>query len=129
MFEQSAGLPHRRARRSPRAGRDPAEPAFVAYGLGDGLVIRSGTPQWARELSESRLSVEVPARDEPHLAPAGAAEAQPEPVAILRRVTQTPLLIGGALVAARRSAGAVGVYAYNERTSPSRSAAPRPRSS
>ena len=29
------------------AGRDPAHPAFVAYRLGKGLVIRVGTPQWA----------------------------------------------------------------------------------
>ena len=43
MFEQSRGLPERGARRSPRAGRDPSQPAFVAYGLGGGLVIRTGT--------------------------------------------------------------------------------------
>jgi hypothetical protein len=32
----------------------------VAYRLGDGLMLRSGTPQWSRELAEARLSVEVP---------------------------------------------------------------------
>ena len=42
------------------AGREPGQPAFVAYRLGDGLVLRSGTPQWTRELDEGRLSVEVP---------------------------------------------------------------------
>jgi hypothetical protein len=33
----------------------------VAFGLGGGIVIRSGTPQWAGQLNESALSVEVPA--------------------------------------------------------------------
>ena len=42
------------------AGREPGQPAFVAYRLGRGLVLRSGTPQWTRELDEGRLSVEVP---------------------------------------------------------------------
>jgi len=42
------------------AGRNPDEPAFVAYRLGKGIVIRPGTPQWSRELEESRLSAEVP---------------------------------------------------------------------
>jgi hypothetical protein len=30
------------------AGRHPDHPAFVAYRLGKGLVVRAGTPQWAR---------------------------------------------------------------------------------
>jgi hypothetical protein len=30
------------------AGRDPKHPAFVAYRLGRGTVVRAGTPQWAR---------------------------------------------------------------------------------
>jgi flagellar hook assembly protein FlgD len=30
------------------AGRDPKHPAFVAYRLGRGTVVRVGTPQWAR---------------------------------------------------------------------------------
>ena len=58
-FEQSQGLPTG-ARTIATAGRDPAEPAFVAYGLGGGLVIRVGTPEWARQLEESALSDEVP---------------------------------------------------------------------
>ena len=33
------------------AGRDPARPAFIAYKLGNGLVVRVGTPQWSRMLS------------------------------------------------------------------------------
>jgi hypothetical protein len=33
------------------AGRDPAHPAFVAYRLGRGLVVRAGTPQWSAMLS------------------------------------------------------------------------------
>jgi FlgD Ig-like domain len=59
VFERSARLPEGARPRS-TAGRDPGEPAFVAYRLGEGLVVRSGTPQWARELSESRLGLEVP---------------------------------------------------------------------
>jgi hypothetical protein len=59
-FEQSRRLPTG-ARPIAGAGRDPSEPAFVAFGLGGGIVIRSGTAQWARELNESALSVEVPA--------------------------------------------------------------------
>jgi hypothetical protein len=60
IFEQSRRLPTG-ARTIAGAGRDPSQPAFVAFGLGGGLVIRSGTPQWARELNESALSDEVPA--------------------------------------------------------------------
>jgi hypothetical protein len=33
------------------AGRDPDKPAFVAYKLGDGTVIRTGTTQWSAALS------------------------------------------------------------------------------
>jgi hypothetical protein len=33
------------------AGRDPDHPAFVAYKLGNGLVVRTGTPQWSRMLA------------------------------------------------------------------------------
>jgi hypothetical protein len=60
VFEESGGLPTE-SRRIATAGRDPRRPAFVAFGLGGGMVIRTGTPQWARELEESRLSEEVPA--------------------------------------------------------------------
>jgi hypothetical protein len=59
LFERSERLPEGAALRS-SAGRDLDQPAFVAYGLADGMVLRSGTPQWARELDESRLSIEVP---------------------------------------------------------------------
>ena len=58
-FEQSQHLPTG-ARTIATAGRDPNQPAFVAFGLGGGIVIRTGTPQWPRELNESALSVEVP---------------------------------------------------------------------
>ena len=51
VFEPSHGLP-RSARRITEAGRDPGQPAFVAFGLGGGIVLRTGTPQWARELEE-----------------------------------------------------------------------------
>jgi hypothetical protein len=60
VFEQSRGLPTG-ARPIAAAGRDPREPAFVAFGLGGGIVIRTGTPQWARQLEEAALSDEVPA--------------------------------------------------------------------
>src|SRR5215217_6154083 len=59
VFETTAGLPQS-ARRMTEAGRAPGQPAFVAFGLGGGVVIRSGTPQWARELNESALSLELP---------------------------------------------------------------------
>ncbi len=42
------------------AGREEGEPAFVAYELGDGLVVRPGTAQWAAQLEESALDVEIP---------------------------------------------------------------------
>jgi hypothetical protein len=58
-FELSRGIA-RDDSRVAAAGRDTDVPAFIAYDLGEGLVIRSGTPQWARELDQSRLSVEVP---------------------------------------------------------------------
>jgi hypothetical protein len=60
VFEESDGLPTE-ARRIATAGRDPRRPAFVAFGFGGGIVIRAGTPQWATELEEARLSEEVPA--------------------------------------------------------------------
>ncbi len=59
-FEQSQSLPSD-ARTIATAGRDPGQPAFVAYGLDGGLVIRTGTPQWPAELEEAALSEEVPA--------------------------------------------------------------------
>ena len=59
VFETTLGLPQS-ARQMTAAGRDPGEPAFVAFGLGGGIVIRSGTPQWGRELNESALSLELP---------------------------------------------------------------------
>jgi hypothetical protein len=33
------------------AGRDPKHPAFVAYRLGNGTVVRVGTPEWASRLA------------------------------------------------------------------------------
>jgi hypothetical protein len=59
VFENSHGLP-RSARSITEAGRDAGQPAFVEYGLGGGIVARVGTPQWARELNESALSLELP---------------------------------------------------------------------
>ena len=35
------------------AGREPENPAFVAYRLGRGLVVRVGTPEWAEALNRS----------------------------------------------------------------------------
>ena len=59
VFERSLARPSG-ATLETSAGRDEEDPAFVAYRLGKGIVIRPGTPQWSRELEESRLSVEVP---------------------------------------------------------------------
>lgn len=59
VFERSTRLPPG-ARSLVEAGRASGEPAFVAYRLGRGIVLRSGTPEWARELNPSRLSVDVP---------------------------------------------------------------------
>jgi hypothetical protein len=59
VFEVSRGLADG-ARPLTTAGRESGQPAFVAFELGDGIVLRTGTPQWARELEESALSLEVP---------------------------------------------------------------------
>ena len=59
LFESSTGFPES-ARRITEAGREAGQPAFVAFGLGGGIVVRAGTPQWARELNESALSLELP---------------------------------------------------------------------
>jgi hypothetical protein len=59
VFEASHNLP-RSGRRITAAGRDAGQPAFLALGLGGGIVLRAGTPQWARELEESALSLELP---------------------------------------------------------------------
>jgi FlgD Ig-like domain len=58
-FEASRSLPPS-SRRITAAGRDAGQPAFLALGVGDGIVLRAGTPQWARELEESALSLELP---------------------------------------------------------------------
>lgn len=58
VFELSRGLPGD-ANRVAGAEPDTDRPAFVAYELGDGLVIRSGTPQWARELSAAASGIDV----------------------------------------------------------------------
>jgi hypothetical protein len=59
VFEASRGLPDS-GRRITAAGREANQPAFLALGLGGGIVLRAGTPQWARELEESALSLELP---------------------------------------------------------------------
>jgi hypothetical protein len=33
------------------AGRDPQHPAFIAYKLGKGIVVRTGTPEWGPDLN------------------------------------------------------------------------------
>jgi len=58
-FELSRGLAGD-AHRVAAAGRNAGEPAFIAYDLGKGMVIRSGSPQWAQELEAAALGVEVP---------------------------------------------------------------------
>jgi hypothetical protein len=59
LVERSVSLPDD-ARLLSAAGRDPGEPAFVGYRLGKGVVVRVGSPQWARQLDERALDVEVP---------------------------------------------------------------------
>ena len=59
LIERSVSLPED-ARLLSAAGREPGEPAFVGYRLGDGTVIRVGSPQWTRQLDERALDVEVP---------------------------------------------------------------------
>jgi len=59
VFERSVSLPPG-GELETAAGREEGQPAFVAYRLGKGVVIRPGTPQWSRELEQSRLGVEVP---------------------------------------------------------------------
>jgi N,N-dimethylformamidase beta subunit-like protein/flagellar hook capping protein FlgD len=59
VFESTHNVP-RGARRITAAGRDANQPAFLALGLGGGIVLRAGTPQWARELEEAELSIELP---------------------------------------------------------------------
>jgi FlgD Ig-like domain len=59
-FEQSGGLVSG-ARRETSAGRDPNRPAFVAYRLGQGVVVRVGAPGWATALGEDLGSPEVEA--------------------------------------------------------------------
>jgi hypothetical protein len=58
-FEPSSGLGEG-ARLESSAGRDPGAPAFVAYRLGRGTVVRVGTPQWTRALAPGALGEEVP---------------------------------------------------------------------
>jgi hypothetical protein len=50
-FEQERGLVGG-ARILTAAGRDRKHPAFVAYTLGKGTVVRVGTPQWAQALAD-----------------------------------------------------------------------------
>jgi hypothetical protein len=59
-FELSLGLAPDAEHAAVAGAGDSDRPAFVAYELGDGLVVRSGTPQWTRELDEAGLGVEVP---------------------------------------------------------------------
>ncbi|NLT07713.1 MAG: hypothetical protein GXY03_15595 [Solirubrobacterales bacterium] len=58
-IERSVALPDG-AELLSAAGREAGEPAFVGYALGDGTVIRVGSPQWTDLLAESALDVEVP---------------------------------------------------------------------
>ena len=58
QFEQSGGLVEG-ARTVSAAGRDEGTPAFVAYRLGNGTVVRAGTPGWGPALAVSQPSPEV----------------------------------------------------------------------
>jgi flagellar hook assembly protein FlgD len=58
-FERSEALPNG-AQLLAGAGREAGEPAFVGYRLGEGTVVRVGTPEWVQGLEEGRLGLEVP---------------------------------------------------------------------
>jgi hypothetical protein len=60
-FEQSEGLVSG-ARVLAAAGRDAKKPSFVAYRLGDGLVVRVGSPEWASQLASRPEVARVTAR-------------------------------------------------------------------
>ena len=57
-FEESVRLP-RDAEVLARAGRDEENPAFIAYVLGAGNVIRVGTPAWSNSLEGQDQDDEV----------------------------------------------------------------------
>jgi hypothetical protein len=57
-FEVSRGL-GAGARLLSGAGRDPGRPAFVAYRLGKGTVIRAGSAQWSSQLRERSFGADV----------------------------------------------------------------------
>jgi FlgD Ig-like domain len=59
LIERSVDLPAE-AKLLSAAGREPGDPAFVAYRLGKGIVLRPGTPRWASRLEERALDGEVP---------------------------------------------------------------------
>ena len=102
-------------RSSVAAGREVEEPAFVLYRLGDGLVLRSGTPEWAGRLDESAAERGGPARDEPRLGPRCPAVNRPRlSPANLRRDEPTPQAAGRRRPRRGALAAAAGVYAYNE---------------
>jgi hypothetical protein len=54
-LEQEGSLP-RGTRVLAAAGRDPHRPAFVAYALGKGTVVRAGTSQWDRSLGDPQVA-------------------------------------------------------------------------
>jgi FlgD Ig-like domain len=54
-FEQESSLVGE-ARVLANAGRDPRRPAFVAYSLGKGTVVRVGTPAWTASLSDPEVA-------------------------------------------------------------------------
>ncbi|MFL5884070.1 MAG: N,N-dimethylformamidase beta subunit family domain-containing protein [Thermoleophilaceae bacterium] len=60
-FEQETSLP-RGARLLAGAGRDPKKPAFVAYSLGRGTVIRVGTPAWTSSIDSDAQVARVTQR-------------------------------------------------------------------
>ena len=49
----------KRAKLKAAAGREKGKPAFVAYDLGFGLVVRTGAPGWSTLLAEDRQNTEV----------------------------------------------------------------------
>ena len=106
------------------AGREPDQPALVAFRRGDGLVLRMGTPQWTSELNESRLSTEVQDVTK-RIWALLSGRCGARPIGLPSRSRRRPLPSFGAMRRRRRLlvgvalvvlalAAASGVYVHNE---------------
>ena len=76
-------------------------------------MLRAGTPQWARELEESALSLELPQVTKRIWRMLSAGGSLITPSAILRAVTRRRLLLGGGLVVIVLAV-AIGLYVRSQ---------------